>query len=64
MLLDDQCGIGDRGKDENYAQSIHKKFEGNRYFAKPSVKLGGDLAFIVKHYADDVIYQVMSYGVM
>ena len=51
-LLDDECKMGNRGSDKNWAHRIHEKFGTNPHFAKPSAKMGGDEAFIVKHCKD------------
>lgn len=60
-LLDDECKLGNRGSDKNWAHAIHNKFKSNPHFEKPSPKMGGDEAFIVKHYADDVCYDVVDF---
>ena len=60
-LLDDECKMGNRGSDKNWGLRIHEKFDTNPHFAKPSAKMGGGEAFIVKHYADDVCYDVLDF---
>lgn len=56
-LLDDECRKG-KGSDTNFAIAMHETLGNNKFFAKPKALDGGEHAFIVKHYAVDVCYQV------
>lgn len=44
--------------DDNFAVTMHQNLGGNPFFGKPSAIDGGERAFVVKHYAVDVCYQV------
>lgn len=59
-LLDDECRKN-KGTDENFALAMHESLGSNAFFAKPGVHDGGEMAFIVKHYAVDVCYQVEGF---
>ena len=52
-MLDDECRMGIRGTDENYASRLYKEHENNdRFFADKPLKV--KLCFAVKHYAGQV----------
>lgn len=52
-MLDDECRMGIRGTDENYASRLYKEHEGNpRFEADKALRV--KLCFAVKHYAGQV----------
>ncbi|CAM9387457.1 unnamed protein product, partial [Sphacelaria rigidula] len=59
-MLDDECRMGIRGTDENYASRLYKEHENSdRFFADKPLKV--KLCFAVKHYAGQVEYHVQTF---
>lgn len=56
-LLDEECMVP-KGSDEAWATKMYQKFDGHSHFIKPRLS---NSAFVVKHYAYDVQYEVGSF---
>jgi len=56
-LLDEECRLP-KGTDESFVNKLYAQLKDHPFFAKPRFS---NLAFIIKHYAQDVCYDVASF---
>ncbi|CAM9926162.1 unnamed protein product, partial [Choristocarpus tenellus] len=59
-MLDDECRMGIRGTDSNYALRLYKTHENNSRFAVDNA-MKTAMCFAVKHYAGEVVYNVETF---
>ncbi|CAN0421516.1 unnamed protein product, partial [Hapterophycus canaliculatus] len=59
-MLDDECRMGIRGTDANYASRLYREHEETDRFEADSA-MRTKLCFAVKHYAGQVEYQLGSF---
>ncbi|KAG5183737.1 P-loop containing nucleoside triphosphate hydrolase protein [Tribonema minus] len=59
-MLDDECRMGVRGSDKNYASRLYKEHVNTKRFSAEAA-LQRELRFSLYHYAGEVIYSVESF---